>query len=471
MLLKLFTYAPVQLFSAVSIFALISIHTKYLTIVEYGMLSLIFLSMEVVRAVAAQWINASMLRLLPEKNKQDALEYAGLSLLILLLCTLPAFVLISVCLYLVELLTLKIQILTFVLFFSKALYFFYLDYTRLNERASLFKLAAMVQALLVICISWLLLHFNADMSMAIYGIIISHITGAIILFSRLPLQFQFLKTDNCKALCSYGLPLMLSGVILSIYSRIDRYFIAEYLDLAQTGVFAALANIVLGIGALLFTLVALPSYPELSKKAHLPEQLQIAHGQYLSILLAVTLPAFVGFSLLAESIIPVLLSQDYMPENSAIIYVLCASVFLLNLKGHYIDHGLQFTLTTKYLVHNSVFTLALNILCIVLLLPTFGLLGAALAGLCANGFAILFSFIVAKRRGYKFNIPIQVLKITIATGVMLISLLFLKPIILQLNLSPYIALTCLIALGGGVFVTVLILQNIKRCLIWWGKYV
>ena len=67
----LLKYAPVQIFAAFSVFALISIHTKLLTTTEYGMLALMLLTVEVVRAVAAQWINSSMLRLLPSKKTEE----------------------------------------------------------------------------------------------------------------------------------------------------------------------------------------------------------------------------------------------------------------------------------------------------------------------------------------------------------------------------------------------------------------
>ena len=91
----LLKYAPVQVFAAISVFALISIHTKLLTTAEYGMLALMLLTVEVVRAVAAQWINSSMLRLLPSKKTDEHDNFATIACSIIFCCTLPALVLVS----------------------------------------------------------------------------------------------------------------------------------------------------------------------------------------------------------------------------------------------------------------------------------------------------------------------------------------------------------------------------------------
>nr|MDC2855213.1 hypothetical protein [Ningiella sp. W23] len=112
----LLKYAPVQIFAAISVFALISIHTKLLTTTEYGMLALMLLTVEVVRAVAAQWINASMLRLLPSKTADKHENFAAIASSIIFCSTLPALALVSLGLYLTGLLTLSTFLATFLVF-------------------------------------------------------------------------------------------------------------------------------------------------------------------------------------------------------------------------------------------------------------------------------------------------------------------------------------------------------------------
>lgn len=73
----------------------------------------------------------------------------------------------------------------------------------------------------------------------------SYIAAGLVVFKPLKISFNKLKTADAKAIFSYGLPLMASGLVAAISSRLDRYFIADSLDLAQTGIYAAISNILL----------------------------------------------------------------------------------------------------------------------------------------------------------------------------------------------------------------------------------
>nr|WP_306287926.1 oligosaccharide flippase family protein [Pseudoalteromonas sp. WY3] len=266
MLKSLLKYAPVQIFAAISVFALISIHTKILTTTEYGMLALMLLTVEVVRAVAAQWVNSSMLRLLPSKSNEEQPHFAAIILSIIICCTLPAFGFVILGLYLIEMLSSNVLIATFLLFLTKSLYLFYLELARVMERLNPYRLAVVVQAILAIVFTSCLFFIASNMLLALYALSLSYVVAGLLVFKRLNFSFKKLKSSQAISIYTYGLPLMISGLVAAISSRLDRYFIADSLDLAQTGIYAAISNVLLGIGALLFMVVALPSYPELKKK-------------------------------------------------------------------------------------------------------------------------------------------------------------------------------------------------------------
>ncbi|MBJ7018622.1 oligosaccharide flippase family protein, partial [Vibrio cholerae] len=65
MIASLLKYAPVQVFSALSVFALIAVQTRFLSPENYGVLAVAMVVLELVRAFSAQWLNTSMLRLHP----------------------------------------------------------------------------------------------------------------------------------------------------------------------------------------------------------------------------------------------------------------------------------------------------------------------------------------------------------------------------------------------------------------------
>lgn len=466
MISSLLKYAPVQIFAAISVFALISIHTKLLTTTEYGMLALMLLTVEVVRAVAAQWINSSMLRLLPSKKTEEHNNFAAIASSIIFCCTLPALALVSVGLYLTGLLTLSTFLATFLVFLTKALYQFYLELARIMERLNQYRVAVLTQSIMAIVITGGLLAYSPNILSALSALALSYIAAGLVVFKPLKISINKLKTADAQAIFSYGLPLMASGLVAAISSRLDRYFIADSLDLAQTGIYAAISNILLGIGALIFMVVALPSYPELTKKINDKAALYKAHGEYLTLLCLIAMPALVGFCILAEPITHLLLSEEYLSQGSTIIYILCSGVFVLNLKGHYIDHGLQFSLNTKYLPKISVFSLILNLSLLVTLIPPFGLIGAASAFLIANIIALVMSLWLSLRKGYKYTVPLQVYKILLSTVCMAIFLPELRVHHFVIINMPIVNIIIDIVIGVSIFSCVLALLNYKKCKAW-----
>ncbi len=462
----LLKYAPVQFFAAISVFALISIHTKLLTTTEYGMLALMLLTVEVVRAVAAQWINSSMLRLLPSKKAEEYEQFAAIASSIIFCCTLPALALVSLGLYLTELLTLYTFIAAFLVFLSKALYLFYLELARIMERLNQYRIAVLTQSVMAIVFTGSLLFFYTNTISALCALVLSYITAGLVVFKPFKISINKLKTADAQAIFSYGLPLMASGLVAAISSRLDRYFIAETLDLTQTGIYAAISNILLGIGALIFMVVALPSYPELTKKINDKSALHKAHGEYLTLLCLIAMPALVGFCVLAEPITHLLLSEEYLSQGSTVIYILCAGVFVLNLKGHYIDHGLQFSLNTKYLPKISVFSLILNLSLLVTFIPPFGLIGAASAFLIANIIALVMSLWLSLKKGYKYAVPSQVYKIILSTVCMAIFLPELRVYHFVIINIPIVNIIIDVVIGVSIFSCVLALLNYKKCKAW-----
>ena len=462
----LLKYAPVQIFAAISVFALISIHTKLLTTTEYGMLALMLLTVEVVRAVAAQWINSSMLRLLPSKKTEEHDNFAAIACSIIFCCTLPALALVSLGLYLTGLLTLSTVLATFLVFLTKALYQFYLELARIMDRLNQYRVAVLTQSIMAIVITGSLLVYFPNILSALSALALSYIAAGLVVFKPFKISINKLKTADAQAIFSYGLPLMASGLVAAISSRLDRYFIADSLDLAQTGIYAAISNILLGIGALIFMVVALPGFPELTKKINDKAALYKAHGEYLTLLCLISVPALVGFCILAEPITHLLLSEEYLSQGSTVIYILCAGVFVLNLKAHYIDHGLQFSLNTKYLPKISVFSLVLNLSLLVTLIPPFGLIGAASAFLIANIIALVMSLWLSLKKGYKYAVPLQVYKILLSTVCMAIFLPELRVYNFVVINMPIVNIALDVITGVIIFSSVLAFLNYNKCKAW-----
>ena len=144
----------------------------------------------------------------------------------------------------------------------------------------------------------------------------------------------------------------------------------------------------------------------------------------------------------------------------------CAGVFVVNLKAHYIDHGLQFSLNTKYLPKISVFSLILNLLLLVTLIPPYGLVGAASAFLITSLTSFSVALWLSIKKGYKYFVPLQVYKITFSTVCMAIFLPGLRVYHFVIINMPIVNIVFDVMIGLSIFSFVLALLNYKKCKAW-----
>ena len=148
MLKKLLSYAPVQIVSALSVFLLIAIQTRFLTIAEYGLLALVLVFMETTRAFVAQWINASLIRLLPAESKKGKKELLTLSFQLLLFLIVPGSISLALCLLFSDELTIILWLALSLLLICKSFFLYFQESFRLSDNVKKYRYAVSLQAFL-----------------------------------------------------------------------------------------------------------------------------------------------------------------------------------------------------------------------------------------------------------------------------------------------------------------------------------
>ncbi|HDZ3708361.1 TPA: oligosaccharide flippase family protein, partial [Vibrio cholerae] len=186
-----------------------------------------------------------------------------------------------------------------------------------------------------------------------------------------------------------------SGGIIAIGSRLDRLFIGKFIGLEETGIYSAFSNTLMGIISLVFMVISVPLYPELTKSTNNKSELINKHQHYLDVLVAITLPSLLGICFIAEPLIKVFLSQEYLNQGVELFWILAVSVYVLNLKMHYIDHGLQFLNITKYFPFVAFVSILVNITLLSLTLRTLGVYGAAWIILISNTIGLILAMFIA----------------------------------------------------------------------------
>ncbi len=442
---SLFKYAPVQVFSSLSVFLLIAIQTRYLTVEHYGVLAVFMLAVELIRGMSSQWLNTTLLRLYPAANieKRQAMT---VQVYRLIWCfAFPAFAFLGLFIFAYDLFSVKHWLYASVLLLIKSNYQYFLELARLNETTNRYRLAILTQSVTAVILSAILLYLNPEFHVAMLALSFSYLLGLVFVASKQ--IFAPYQGSELRTILSYGLPFIFTGGISVFNSRVDRLFIVEGMGLTEAGVYSALSNMLLGITALVFMIVALPLYPDIVKNANNAAVLAKKHQQYSDILLAVTLPSLIGMCFIAEPLISLFLTPDYLSYGIELFWLLATTVFISNFRAHFIDHGLQFTMKTKFLTANALLSLTVNLLLLYVLIPKLGLYGAALSGLIANVVASTSSLMLSSHFGYKHHLGSNFMKILLSVTGMVAVLWLVK-----LNVSELSNLLSLIIfVSAGIF--------------------
>ncbi|WP_022945840.1 lipopolysaccharide biosynthesis protein [Pseudoalteromonas ruthenica] len=414
---KLLSYAPVQIFSALSVFALIAIQTRFLTVSEYGLLAVLLVIMESTRSMFAQWINTALLRFYPSAQSPEREQLLCLSSSLLWLFAAVAVLVVALCLWVFSLFSWSNMLWVALLFVAKGTYTYYLERARVCEQVNRYRYATLTQAVLSVVLTLGCLWLDGALHSALIALVASNAIALLFTLRRNPQGHKGTPVLRREFL-HYGLPFMFTGALGVLATRSDRIVIAQLTSLEQAGLYAGIANLLVGLMALVFMVVALPLYPELTKLTDKPQQLRQAHSRYGGYLCALAIPALTGLCLLAQPLITVFLGERYQQLDLRVFYAIAAATFILNLRGHYLDHGLQFRLRTQWLPLITAVGFALQLALAFTWVPKLGALGAALALLIAMCVAALLSLITGRYYRYHFTWPAQLYKTLLATTVM-----------------------------------------------------
>lgn len=258
---------------------------------------------------------------------------------------------------------------------------------------------------------------------ALWGAIAGYLISALPLFVRRVVRDKALSGAHrgwVRRFAAYGLPLTATVVLVFVVDTSDRFMLAAYLGEAVTGAYSAAYNLVQQSLGVLMTIVNLAAYPlaaraaDAGNKSDARRQLA-ASGE---LLMAVGLPAATGLTLLSDEFTAALLGPQFQNGASLVVPLIAFAILLATLKSFYWDLAFQLSHRTVAQIWIAAAAALINVLLNVVLIPRWGMIGAAWATLAAFGAGMLLSFVLG-RRIYPMPIPLRSWsRIGVATGVM-----------------------------------------------------
>ncbi len=257
--------------------------------------------------------------------------------------------------------------------------------------------------------------------------------------------------QRLKQLLVYGIPLVPTSMILYIYQYTDRYLLIRLANLEAVGLYSigmTIASVITLLTAGFRTAwipIVLSTFRQEESKNFYAKAFD-----YFSILV---LLGTVGISLFSKEILVVLTPATYLGAYT-VIPVLLLSIFFFHAFPAF-SFGISIAKKTKYRLLLMAVTAAINIGLNYLLIPNYGIVGAAIATLISSVIYGIASFIVSQRFyhvSYNLTAFLKILGMAVAiisAGYFLFSDISLQNILIKVGLVvAFIGCTYLFNLVG-----------------------
>lgn len=382
-------YGTGTVINSVVAILLLPIYTRYLTPTDYGVKELIGLTVDIVGILIATAVSSGVLRFYFEyENEQDRNEVISAAIIGLSLLAFAAFLLLSF--FTKPMAGYIIDAPGLYYYFNISLVSMWLNsvndvgfgYLRAKQKSVLFVLLSFFR--LVVAISFNI-YFIVFLKLGVLGVLLSTLIVAFITTCLLNIPILFIvgvrfSSSKLIELIRFGIPVVPAQLGAFIVHLSDRFFLKAFCSIAETGIYSLGYRFGTTPGTFIsvpFNQIWQPRRFELYKQPGSEELFGRIFTYYLALL------TFVGLviAVLTREVLMIMADPRYWSAYAIVPIIILANI-IYNTNSH-INMGILIQKKTKYLAYidgsNGVFILILNFL----LIPRFGIYGAAYATLIA----------------------------------------------------------------------------------------
>lgn len=229
-----------------------------------------------------------------------------------------------------------------------------------------------------------------------------------------------LEPGRVRTYALYGYPIAMSLALTVVLSSTDRFLLAAFMDEAAVGAYHAgysIANRTLDV---LFLWLGSAGQPALVMALERggADRLKTAAREQLSTFLLIGLPAAAGVALVAMPLSEVLIGEDLRGAAASITPWIALSALLYGLTAYYFGQAFTLGRKTKHLLVAMAVPAGANVILNLILVPRFGVMGAAWATAASFALGLLATMLIG-RRVLPLPIPWEsLIRCMIATAVM-----------------------------------------------------
>jgi O-antigen/teichoic acid export membrane protein len=264
-------------------------------------------------------------------------------------------------------------------------------------------LAVLSAALQIVCVTGGSLYFGAAGAVGGYlaGLIVPAITASKVLIGGTKVEPDLAK--RVRRYSAYAWAANIANAF--VWARIEIFFLAYFWGDSTVGMFAvalALTNLATQ-PPLLMTSGVLSLLSEKSGRRD-TDGIETAYSSGTTLLAALVLPASFGMAAIMPALLPLLYGNDFSAAIPAASIMVCAAgISVANIMATNLVYALE---RSDFVFYTSLLGALFAILCGLLLVPTFGLMGGAMARATIQLLMVAIgSWFVWHRLGYRLSIP------------------------------------------------------------------
>ena len=272
------------------------------------------------------------------------------------------------------------------------------------------------------------IYFIVFLNKGVYGIVLSAmISNALITLITIPYLLKQLtpkfNVTVLKEMLIYSYPLIFSQVSTMLLSMSDRYLLNHFSTREQVGLYTLAYKFATVINVFVLTSFQMGFLPIAYKMYDKPEA-QRFFAKTLTYLVFITMITALGLSFFSREVIQLMAkNSDYWAAYTVIPIISLALVF----KGvqWVISLGLHYVKKTKYNAMIVLISALVNIILNILLIPKYGIYGAAFTTLFSMiVMSILYHQIAQRHYPVRYEIGKLIAQIVLGVSLFLISLTF-----------------------------------------------
>lgn len=384
-------------------FFMLPLYTRYLTPTDYGIQEIVGLSTDVVATLITHAISDSVLRFYfeydDEKDRNEVISTAMISLALvgLVVLLIPALFARPLAGALLDNRDLYVYFwLSFTTLWFRAINGITFSLLRARQQSIRFTVITLVQLVLVIGLN---IYFIVYKGAGVKGILMSAMFGAVAIFFMVSVPtlcqvgLHFSK-KKAMELLRYGMPLVPGNIGRVIVNLSDRYFLKAYASIADAGLYSLGYRFGVLPGVLIsqpFNQTWFPRRLEIAKR----EDAHFIFARICTYFLFIVLFAGLGIAALSREVIMILADPRYWGAAAVVpIIVLGNMMFTLT---YHLQVGLILEKQSKYLGMIDFSNAGLVLLWNFLLIPRYGMYGAAFATVLAFLYKMIMTWYFANR--------------------------------------------------------------------------